>query len=222
MSARALGRLGWGVFKSYAGYLLLNDKLRLDVFASGGEALGHGRLWLWTAELYFLFYLAFSAWIDVAIALATMTGARVPENFRRPWAAVDVADFWRRWHITFGDWLRTYVYIPLGGNRRHQVLNVLLVFLVSALWLVWGALKILGLGGFPPSSWVGFLLWGGINAAAVIAAKWWSAPAFLPGRLARQAATFVIVALAWVPFFLPPGAGLGDCLAVFARLAFLR
>ncbi len=241
-SARALVRALAAMAAAYASYVLLNHQLRLDVFATGGAAVSRARLWLWTGELYFLFYFAFAAWSAVAISLGRMAGTAVPENFRHPWLATDVADFWRRWHITFGTWLRTFVYLPLGGGRRHVALNILVVFVVSALWHVWGALKLVGLQGYPAPAWSGFLLWGGLNALAVAGAHAWhrhvkSRAAIAPsgdlvpprgrvrahlGRLARQVATFVFVSLAWVPFFMPPDGDLDKCLAVFARLFFLR
>src|SRR5581483_11195773 len=107
------------------------------VLAEGPHAPAHS-IWLWGMLLYAWFYLSFSAWSDVAIGLSALLGHRVPENFDRPWLATDPADFWRRWHVSFGVWLRDYVYVPLGGKRRHRALNVLVVFVVSAAWHVWG------------------------------------------------------------------------------------
>ena len=234
-AARALGRLGWGAVKIDAARRFVAT-MNFDVFATGGDVFGHARLWLWTLELYAYFYLTFSGWTDLAIALGRMSGSTVAENFRAPWAASDVADFWHRWHVTLGRWLRAYVYIPLGGNRRHVYLNILAVFLVSALWHVWGALKILGPAGYPPAAWSGFLLWGLMNAAGVMLAHyrrrrfWVVAPGEAPGAVTavgeagllwRRAATGVFVALCWVPFFLPPWNRMRDCVAVFARLAFV-
>jgi D-alanyl-lipoteichoic acid acyltransferase DltB (MBOAT superfamily) len=89
------------------------------IFATGGTGVSHPRLWLWTIELYFLFYVVFSGWTDVSVGLARLMGFRIMENFDRPWRSRSVAEFWRRWHISFGVWLREYVYFPLGGNRRH-------------------------------------------------------------------------------------------------------
>jgi D-alanyl-lipoteichoic acid acyltransferase DltB (MBOAT superfamily) len=210
---------------AYASYVLLNDHLRLDIFATGGTAVSRVRLWLWVGELYFLFYFAFAAWTTAAISLGRLTGTDVPENFDYPWLATDVADFWRRWHISFGAWLRRFVYAPLGGRQRHASLNIVAVFVVSALWHVWGALKLVGPQDYRPAAWSGFLLWGLMNAAGVIVAhrrrRARAATMSVAGRLARRLATFVYVSLAWVPFFLPPTNGLRDCLAVFARLFFL-
>src|SRR5690606_36164572 len=133
---RSFVRFLWGSTKVMLGVLYLaqeND----TIFATGGLAVSHPRIWLWIVELYFTFYIVFSGWTDVALALARTLGFDVMENFDRPWRSRSVAEFWRRWHISFGIWLREYIYIPLGGNRRHAAFNVLATFLVSGLWHVW-------------------------------------------------------------------------------------
>jgi D-alanyl-lipoteichoic acid acyltransferase DltB (MBOAT superfamily) len=167
----------------------------LEVWATAGL------LWIW-------FYASFSAWSDLAIGAARLCGRRVPENFDRPWRATDPADFWRRWHVSFGHWLRDYVYIPLGGSRRRRVRNVLVTFLVSALWHVWGTLKLLGLGYYPPVAWTGFLLWGVLHAGGVLVAPRLARSVDGPGpwkvRVA-SVATFAFAAFCWVPFFTPAG-----------------
>jgi alginate O-acetyltransferase complex protein AlgI len=173
------------------------------------------RLWGWAALLYVWFYLTFSAWSDVAIGLGRACGRRVTENFDRPWLATDVADFWRRWHVSLGHWLRDYVYIPLGGNRRHRALNVAAVFLVSAAWHVWGTLKLLGFGYFPMRAWWGFLVWGALHALAVALVP--RIRLGLPVPLAR-AATFAFAAAAWLPFFAPGGVDVIAGLRMLVRL----
>jgi hypothetical protein len=176
----------------------------------GAQGLGRGpelpalALWGWAVLLYVWFYLSFSAWTDVAIGLGRISGRTVRENFDRPWLATDPADFWRRWHVSFGAWLREVVYIPLGGNRRHRALNVVAVFAVSAAWHVWGTLKLLGFGYYPPRQWIGFFTWGALHAVAVIVAGGRGRDA-APGAslVLRRVATFLFAALAWVPFFVP-------------------
>ena len=212
-----VGRFGLGVAKVLVAtfYLGLDNE---TVFATSGTSFGHVRLWLWAAELYLTFYVVFSGWTDVAIALGRLVGFDVGENFDAPWRARSVGEFWRRWHMSFGLWLRRYVYIPLGGNRGHASRNVLLTFLASGLWHVWGAWKVLGIEGYPPLAWTGFLVWGLLNGLGQIAGRQWSTHPDLAGARAwveqqvpaavrdrsNQVMAFAFVSLAWIPFFLPP------------------
>jgi alginate O-acetyltransferase complex protein AlgI len=85
---------------------------------------------LFSIQLYF----DFSGYSDMAIGLARMFGFRLDENFRHPYAAISVADFYRRWHISLGKFFRDYVYIPLGGNRRMQDRNIMVVWTLTGLW----------------------------------------------------------------------------------------
>ncbi|MEO2168842.1 MAG: MBOAT family O-acyltransferase, partial [bacterium] len=227
-------RFGLGIAKVLFATLYLGID-NATIFATSGSAASHPRLWLWPIELYFMFYVTFSGWTDVSVALGRVLGWEVMENFDRPWQARSVAEFWRRWHISFGVWLRNYIYIPLGGNRRNATLNVLATFLVSGLWHVWGALKAIGITGYPPEAWIGFILWGLLNGSAIAAARYWNdAPLFepfharmrrsLPALLRLRAAqlmTFVFVALAWMPFFLPPWIGIENCWHILRRMVFL-
>jgi alginate O-acetyltransferase complex protein AlgI len=94
-------------------------------------------------------YFDFSAYSDMAVGLGRMFGLEIPENFRQPYGSRTVTEFWRRWHVTLSSWLRDYLYIPLGGNRRgafRQQLNLVVTMLLGGLWhganwtfVVWGA-----------------------------------------------------------------------------------
>ena len=82
-------------------------------------------------------YADFSGYTDIAIGIALLLGFQFPQNFRRPYSAINLQDFWRRWHITLSFWLRDYLYIPLGGNRgseRRISLNILITMLIGGLW----------------------------------------------------------------------------------------
>jgi D-alanyl-lipoteichoic acid acyltransferase DltB (MBOAT superfamily) len=94
-------------------------------------------------------YTDFSAYTDIAIGTALLLGFRFPENFDRPYTARSLQDFWRRWHMTLSRWLRDYVYIPLGGNRRgagRTYVNIMITMVLGGLWhgagwtfVLWGA-----------------------------------------------------------------------------------
>jgi D-alanyl-lipoteichoic acid acyltransferase DltB (MBOAT superfamily) len=215
-----LGRGAGGVAKLLVAGLAFPPGWTSSALGAGAAAPA-GQLWLWGALLYGWFYLSFAAWTDVAVGLGRLCGRRVQENFAHPWAAVDPADFWRRWHLSFGLWLRDYVYIPLGGNRRRRALNVLATFLVSAAWHIWGSVKFLGLGFFGPHAWEGFLFWGLLNAAGVLAARPMARAVRAGGAWGvgvGRVATFAFAAWCWIPFFLPPGVAARDCLAMLRRM----
>lgn len=93
--------------------------------------------WLYALSFALQIYFDFSGYSDMAIGLGRVFGFRFPENFRYPFVAGSVTEFWRRWHISLGSWFRDYVYIPLGGNRRGvgvQLRNILIVWLLTGLW----------------------------------------------------------------------------------------
>jgi alginate O-acetyltransferase complex protein AlgI len=212
-----LARVATGGLRIVAAGLLM--PLDGTAFLAQGPDLPALTLWLWAARLYVWFYLSFSAWTDVSIGLARLCGRRdVIENFDRPWLATDPGDFWRRWHVSLGVWLRDVVYIPLGGNRRHRTLNVFAVFAVSAAWHVWGTLKLLGFGYYPVRAWIGFATWGLLHAIAVGATRRLP-PARTPVALqVRRVLTFLFAAFAWVPFFMPSGVSFGGMLRMLGRM----
>lgn len=113
------------------------------------EALDAGSAWLGALAYTLQIYFDFAGYSDMALGLARMLGFELPENFRDPFVSTSLTEFWTRWHISLGTWMRHYLYVPLGGNRVGRprlYLNLVLVFLVSGLWhgaawsfLVWGA-----------------------------------------------------------------------------------
>ena len=106
--------------------------------------------WYGVVAYAFQIYFDFSAYSDMAIGLGLMLGFVFPKNFNSPYLAISITDFWRRWHISLSSWLRDYLYIPLGGNRKGEMrtyLNLMTVMLLGGLWhgaawnfVVWGAL----------------------------------------------------------------------------------
>jgi alginate O-acetyltransferase complex protein AlgI len=144
-------------------------------------------------------YCDFAGYTDMAIGLAMLLGVRLPNNFRQPYGADSIVQFWRRWHMTLSFWLRDYLYIPLGGNRHgriHEILNVMVTMVLGGLW--------------HGASW-NFVIWGvlhGVGVSAVHAAKkigHWTWLDRVP-RWVGVLLTFHFVTLAWV-FFRAPNLG---------------
>jgi alginate O-acetyltransferase complex protein AlgI len=145
--------------------------------------------WVGALSYTFQIYFDFSGYSDMAIGMGQMMGFKFPENFNNPYAALSVTDFWRKWHITLGNWMRTYLYIPLGGNRVNSKLRLLfnlwIVFLASGLW--------------HGAAW-GFVIWGAYHGIFLVIerlflAKWLA-------RLGKAACiyTFIVVLIGWVFF----------------------
>ncbi|MEQ9323669.1 MAG: MBOAT family O-acyltransferase [Polyangiaceae bacterium] len=141
-------------------------------------------------------YFDFSGYSDVAIGMARVLGVRLPENFEAPYRAKSIADFWRRWHITLSRWVRDYLFIPLGllagRNRVLRYASVLASMVLVGLWH--------GIG------W-GFLLWGALHGAALVAHARWR-------LFDRWLITFHFVVLSWIPFRSPT---LGDAALLLRR-----
>jgi len=159
------------------------------IFAIPGDRLTAPVAWLGIVCDALQIYFDFSGYSDMAIGLRRMFGFTFPENFRYPYVARSVTEFWRRWHITLSSWFRDYLYIPLGGNRasRARVLaNLLLVFLLCGLWhgaswafVVWGLFH------------GGFLVIERLGLAAVLERG---------GRAVQHTYVLLVVLVAWVFF----------------------
>ena len=183
----------WGYFEKLVvadRAALVADTVYADYAAFGGVER------LLAAVLYSLqLYADFAGYSHIALGGAQVLGIRLAENFRQPYLACSIREFWGRWHISLSSWLKEYLYIPLGGSRKgrlRQYANLLTTFLVSGLW--------------HGADWH-FVLWGGLHALYQIAARL-SAP--LRRRInlgrgemaawARRLCTFSLVTLAWVFF----------------------
>jgi len=109
-----------------------------EIVGIAAEQVGFARAWLVAICYTFQLYFDFSGYSDIAIGLGKMMGFRFPENFNNPYISQSITEFWRRWHITLGNWMRNYLYIPLGGNkvdsRARLYFNLWIVFLLSGLW----------------------------------------------------------------------------------------
>src|SRR5262249_16923608 len=130
----------------------------------------------------------FSGYSDMAVGLGRLFGIGLPQNFNSPYKALDIADFWRRWHISLSSCLRDYVYIPLGGGRGSAALvyrNLMITMLIGGLW--------------HGASWT-FVFWGAYHGLLLVAYRFcgrsWDRlpPAF------RRAGTFLLVLVGWVFF----------------------
>ena len=117
-----------------------------DQFLAGGlQDLTTTGAWVGIAAFTLQIYFDFSGYSDMAIGLGRCMGFHFNENFRHPYCCNSITDFWRRWHISLGSFFRDYVYIPMGGNRHHQALNILVVWFLTGMWhgaswnfIIWG------------------------------------------------------------------------------------
>ena len=147
--------------------------------------------WLMVATYTLHIYFDFSGYSDMAIGLGRMFGFECPENFRYPYMASSITDFWRRWHITLSTWFREYVYIPLGGNRRgraRQYFNLAVVWLLTGLW--------------HGASW-NFVLWGLFYLILLVAEKAFLLRLLEWNRLTRvlgHIGALLLVGIGWMIF----------------------
>ena len=150
------------------------------------SATAAGDFWLGIVMFSFQIYFDFSGYSDMAIGLGHIFGFRYSENFNLPYLSKSISEFWRRWHISLGSFFRDYVYIPLGGNRRHQILNLFVVWFLTGLW--------------HGASW-NFVLWG-LYFFVLLALEKLFRPVLdkVPGPI-RWLVTIVLVEFSWVLFY---------------------
>ena len=147
---------------------------------------------VWIAALAYSFqiYFDFSGYSDMAIGLGRIFGFKFPENFNSPYISQSITEFWRRWHITLSDWMRDYLYIPLGGNRVNSNMrlygNLITVFLISGLW--------------HGASW-NFVIWGAWHGCFLILDRLFLIKFFKRiGTIPRVLFTYFAVVIGWVIF----------------------
>lgn len=154
----------------------------------GGQALGFFAAWATSLSYTFQLYFDFSGYCDMAIGASLLFNIWLPINFNSPYKALDIQDFWRRWHITLSNFLRDYLYIPLGGNRHGEYrtyLNLFVTFVLGGLW--------------HGATWM-FVIWGAMHGVALVTHRFWTRlQRPLPPALA-WIVTFMFVNLAWVFF----------------------
>ncbi len=164
--------------------------------------------WFGIVAYAFQIYFDFAAYSDMAVGLGRMLGFEFPKNFNAPYLADSITDFWRRWHISLSTFLRDYLYIPLGGNRRgssRTYVNLATVMVLGGLW--------------HGANWT-FLVWGAMHGGLLMGERWMGKNSLyrtLPKTL-RIAITFVLVLIAWVFFRAENLAGASDYLAAMFAL----
>ena len=160
--------------------------------------------WLGVIMFAFQIYFDFSGYSDMAIGLGRVFGFRFRENFDLPYTAMSITDFWRRWHISLSSFFRDYVYIPLGGNRRHRTLNLLITWGLTGLW--------------HGASW-NFLLWGLYFFLLL-----WVEKPLLPKmksvpKVLRHIVTMFLVVIGWTIFYFTDFGRLGQALGTMFGFA---
>lgn len=183
--ARGISFMALGLAKKV---LLANPTGKVADVIFATPHLGVVDSWYGAAAYAFQIYFDFSGYSDMAIGLGLMMGFMFAKNFNSPYQAVSITDFWRRWHISLSTWLRDYLYIPLGGNRRGRgrtYVNIAIVMLLGGLW--------------HGAAWT-FVVWGAIHGAMLIGERLRGGHAPILPRAMRIGFTFVIVTVAWVFF----------------------
>jgi alginate O-acetyltransferase complex protein AlgI len=200
----------WNPNKAFDGLLLILEGLFRKVVIADNCALlanaafeGHFgppsaiTVLLGTYAFAWQIYGDFSGYSNIARGSAQLLGFHFMVNFRQPYLAQSLQDFWRRWHISLSTWLRDYLYIGLGGNRKGKLrtyINLMLTMLLGGLW--------------HGANWT-FVVWGGLHGAGLAAERFFSGPGDVPasptfvGRWVRRIIIFHLVCLAWIFFRIP-------------------
>jgi alginate O-acetyltransferase complex protein AlgI len=170
--------------------LLANPCGKIADLAFEAGSLSMLDAWYGIVAYAFQIYFDFSGYSDMAIGLGLMLGFVFPKNFDSPYRSQSITEFWRRWHISLSTWLRDYLYVPLGGNRKgpaRTYVNLVIVMLLGGLW--------------HGASW-NFVAWGGLHGAMLAFERMWgrAAPYHRLPAVARVAVTFVLVLITWVFF----------------------
>ncbi len=153
-----------------------------------GYNLNFYEAWVGSLSYTLQLYFDFSGYSDMAIASALFFNISIPDNFNSPYKSSSIQDFWRRWHITLGHWLRDYIYIPLGGKHCSQLrksFNLFVTFLVGGVW--------------HGAGW-NFVIWGAMHGLGLIIFSHWSKGRFKLNHVLSVLITFLYVHLGWVFF----------------------
>ena len=175
-----------GLFKKIA----IADSFAMWVSAGFDHETTLNFLEAWATSLSYTFqlYFDFSGYTDMAIGAALLFNIRLPINFNSPYKALDIQDFWRRWHITLSRFLKDYIYIPLGGNRKGSVrtyTNLLITFLLGGIW--------------HGAGWT-FVFWGFLHGIALVIHRLWKTVGLTMPIVIAWFITFNFINIAWVFF----------------------
>ncbi|MEH6456379.1 MAG: MBOAT family O-acyltransferase [Cocleimonas sp.] len=152
------------------------------------DALSFFEAWATSLSYTFQLYFDFSGYTDMAIGLAILFNIQLPINFNSPYKSFNIQDFWRRWHVTLSRFLRDYIYIPLGGNKKgsgNTYLNLMATFIIGGIW--------------HGAGW-NFLFWGGLHGAAISLHRLWQVQGIRLWGWFSWFLTFNFVNVAWVFF----------------------
>lgn len=179
---------------------------KIDPLLEDPASFGFVDGWMTMVAYAFQIYFDFSAYTDMALGLALMFGIELPWNFDRPYRAASPSEFWRRWHVTLSSWLRDYLYIPLGGNRKGPLRRDL------------NLLATMGLGGLWHGASANFVVWGLWHGTLLFGHRRAQQLPFRPPRVVGVAITFLLVVVGWVFFRLTSTADIVDMLGAMAGL----
>lgn len=155
---------------------------------SQAHALNFFEAWMTSLSYTFQLYYDFSGYTDMAIGASLLFNIKLPINFNSPYKALDIQDFWRRWHMTLSRFLRDYIYIPLGGNRQgaaRTYVNLLATFVLGGIW--------------HGAGWT-FVLWGTLHGVALMIHRAWKSFGFTMNKYLAWFITFNFVNIAWIFF----------------------
>ncbi len=172
----------------------------------GGSFTGATTLSIWLGAVMYMFqiYFDFSGYSDMAIGLGKILGFRFMENFKLPYTAKSITEFWRRWHISLSSFFRDYVYIPLGGNQRHVYFNLFVVWALTGLW--------------HGASW-NFVLWGLYFFVLLCIERMLRAHLAKIPKLIRHLGTLFLILVSWNIFYHTDLARLGQSFSIFFGLS---
>ncbi len=174
------------------------------IFAMSPGDYNTATAWLGILAYTLQIYFDFSGYSDMAIGICRILGFRLPENFNSPYISAGITEFWRRWHMTLGSWMKNYLYIPIGGNKGSEIItyrNLVIVFLASGLW--------------HGASW-NFIIWGAFHGFFLVAERAGLGNLYKrTGRLIAVIITFIIVMNGWVLFRIE---GFNNAMHFYAKL----